>query len=124
MKRDKIVINDTNFAHNIGEQLTNMVNFVDKYQDSNMLFIVSSNNTESKAITGAIGSQFDIKKMLVGMSCTTLYTACDNSYFNVVKLLQEVSHHVMDHFTEEDKQRLVRELDEELSKIVKDVDGE
>ncbi len=92
-----------------------------------MIFICGESGSKDgkhHAITGAFGNRRDIEHLLMGMFSTTIYEAYGKSYFEVFQLLNNLTHYVMDHFTEEDKQRLVCELDEELSKIMKDVDGE
>ncbi len=122
-----ININDTNQVKGLPQMLSNILDFFQEYPNGEMIFICGESNSKDgkhHAITGAIGDRRDIEHLLMGMFSTTLYEAYDKSYFEVFQLLKRLTHYTMDHFTEEDKFRLVRELDEELSKIVKDTDGE
>lgn len=122
-----ININDSNKVNGLPQMLSNILDFFQEYPNGEMIFICGESGSKDgkhHAITGAIGDRRDIEHLLMGMFSTTIFEAYGKSYFEVFQLLKNLTHYVMDHFTEEDKIRLVRELDEELSKIVKDVDGE
>lgn len=122
-----ININDEYKANDLPQMLSNILDFFKEYPNGEFIFICgehASKDGKHRAITGAIGDIMDIERLLKGMFSTTIYEAYDKSYYEVFQLLKRLTHYTMDHFTEEDKIRLVCELDEELSKIVKDVDGE
>ncbi len=122
-----IDINNSGEVKGVPQMLSNILDFFQEYPNGEMIFICGESGSKDgkhHAITGAIGDRRDIEHLLMGMFSTTIYEAYDKSYFEVFQLLKNLTHYVMDHFTKEDKIRLVRELDEELSKIVKDVDGE
>lgn len=122
-----ININDSNRVKGLPQMLSNILDFFQEYPNGEMIFICGESNSKDgkhHAITGVIGDRRDIEHLLMGMLSTTLYEAYDKSYFEVFQLLKRLTHYTMDHFTEEDKFRLVRELDEELNKMIKDADGE
>lgn len=122
-----ININNSGEVKGVPQMLSNILDFFQEYPNGEMIFICGESGSKDgkhHAITGAIGDLKDIEHLLMGMFSTTLYEAYDKSYFEVFQLLKRLTHYTMDHFTEEDKFRLVRELDEELSKMIKDTDGE
>lgn len=122
-----ININDSNQANGLPQMLSNILDFFQEYPNGEMIFICGESGSKDgkhHAITGAIGDLDVIEHLLMGMFSTTIYEAYNRNYFEVFQLLKRLTHYTMDHFTESDKIRLDRELDEELSKIVKDLDGE
>ena len=122
-----IDINNSGEVKGVPQMLSNILDFFQEYPNGEMIFICGesgSKDGEHHAITGAIGDLDNIEYLLMGMCSTTLYDAYDKSYFEVFQLLKRLTHYTMDHFTELDKIRLVRELDETLEKIKEDVEGE
>lgn len=122
-----IHINDQYKANGLPQMLSNILDFFQEYPNGEFLFICGESGSKDgkhRAITGAIGDRRDIEHLLMGMFSTTLYEAYDKSYFEVFQLLKRLTHFTMDHFTEEDKIRLVRELDETLDKLIDETEGE
>lgn len=122
-----ININEEYKAGGLPQMLSNILDFFQEYPNGEFLFICGeggSKDGKHRAITGAIGDRRDIEHLLMGMVSTTLYEAYDKSYFEVFQLLKRLTHYTMDHFTEEDKIRLVHELDETLDKLIEETDGE
>lgn len=122
-----IDINNSGEVKGVPQMLSNILDFFQEYPNGEMIFICGESGSKDgkhHAITGAIGDLDNIEYLLMGMCSTTLYDAYDKSYFEVFQLLKRLTHYTMDHFTELDKIRLVRELDETLEKIKEDVEGE
>ena len=122
-----IDINNSGEVKGVPQMLSNILDFFQEYPNGEMIFICGESGFKDgkhHAITGAIGDLDDIEHLLMGMCSTTLYDAYYKSYFEVFQLLKRLTHYTMDHFTELDKIRLVRELDETLEKIKEDVEGE
>lgn len=120
-------INDQYKANGLPQMLSNILDFFQEYPNGEMIFICGEHGSKDgkhHAITGAIGDLHDIEHLLMGMFSTTLYEAYGKSYYEVFQLLKRLTHYTMDHFTEEDKIRLVRELDETLDKLIEETDGE
>lgn len=122
-----ININNTNQVNGLPQMLSNILDFFQEYPNGEMIFICGESGSKDgkhHAITGAIGDRMDIEHLLMGMFSTTLYEAYDKSYFEVFQLLKRLIHFTLDHFTEEDKIRLVHELDETLDKLIDEREGE
>lgn len=122
-----ININNTNQVNGLPQMLSNILDFFQEYPNGEMIFICGESGSKDgkhHAITGAIGDRMDIEHLLMGMFSTTLYEAYDKSYFEVFQLLKRLIHFTLDHFTEEDKIRLVHELDETMDKLIDEREGE
>lgn len=122
-----IHINDQYKANGLPQMLSNILDFFQEYPNGEFLFICGESNSkdgEHRVITGAIGDRRDIEYLLMGMCSTTLYEACDKSYFEVFQLLKRLTHYTMDKFTVEDQKKLVNELDGVLEEMKKMADGE
>lgn len=122
-----ININNTNQVNGLPQMLSNILDFFQEYPNGEIIFICggpSDKSGKQPVITDAIGDLKDIEHLLMGMFSTTLYEAYDKSYYEVFQLLKRLTHYTMDHFTEEDKIRLVHELDETLDKLIEETDGE
>lgn len=122
-----ININNSNQVDGLPQMLSNILDFFQEHPTGEILFICGEHDHKygkHQAITGAIGDLKDIEYLLMGMFSTTIYEAYDKSYYEVFQLLKRLTHYTMDHFTEEDKIRLVHELDETLDKLIEETDGE
>lgn len=123
----EINMNNSNQVKGLPQMLSNILDFFQEYPNGEMIFICGESGSKDgkhHAITGAIGDRRDIEHLLMRMFSTTIYEAYDKSYFEVFQLLKRLTHYTMDHFTESDKIRLVRELDETMDKLMKETDGE
>lgn len=122
-----ININNSGDVKGLAQMLSNILDFFQEYPNGEMIFICGESESKDgkhHAITGAIGDLDDIEHLLMGMFSTTIYKAYDESYFEVFQLLKRLTHYTMDHFTEMDKFRLVRELDETIEKMKDITEGE
>ena len=115
-----ININNSSNAHGVPEMLSNILDFFQQYPNGDMLFICggpSDKNGKHSAITGAIGDLHDIENLIMGMFSTTIYEAYDKSYFEVFLLLKRLTNYTMNHFTEEDKEKFLMDMGNELDRI-------
>lgn len=122
-----ININNSKQVEGLPQMLSNILDFFQEHPNGEIIFVCGESGSKDgqyHAISGAIGGRRDIEHLLMGMFSTTIYEAYDKNYYEVFQLLKHLTHYIMNHFTESDKIRLVRELDETLDKLKEETDGE